>query len=381
MMLNTELLYDVAVIGGGLAGLSTAISCAQKGVKVILFEKENYPFHKVCGEYISMHSWNYLHELGINLNAFKVPFITKLLVSSPSGKIFRSPLQPGGFGISRYTLDAALKNEALKNGVAVIENCRVDQAIYNKGSFEVSTPAGKIKAKVCTGSFGKRSNLDIKWKRPFVTDRSTRLNNYIGVKYHVRADLPEDIISLHNFEDGYCGISRIDNGLYCLCYLTTAANLKKSDNCVSRMEADILCKNPHLKDIFSNVSVDYAVPLTISQISFRKKSVVHDHVLLNGDAAGMISPLCGNGMTMALHSGKILSSLIVDYLDNATDRQQLEQRYQNEWNKHFSSRMLTGRMIQSMFGRKTTTDLLISFVNNVPAFGNFLIQKTQGSSF
>ena len=42
--------YDIAIIGGGLAGLSLAIQGADKGYKTVVFEKEQYPFHKVCGE-------------------------------------------------------------------------------------------------------------------------------------------------------------------------------------------------------------------------------------------------------------------------------------------------------------------------------------------
>ncbi|TAE50818.1 MAG: FAD-dependent oxidoreductase, partial [Cytophagales bacterium] len=45
--------YEVAIIGGGLAGLTNAILLANAGKKVILFEKNQYPFHRVCGEYIS----------------------------------------------------------------------------------------------------------------------------------------------------------------------------------------------------------------------------------------------------------------------------------------------------------------------------------------
>ena len=53
-------LYDCAIIGGGLAGLCLAIQLAKNGHKIILFEKNQYPFHKVCGEYISMESWEFL---------------------------------------------------------------------------------------------------------------------------------------------------------------------------------------------------------------------------------------------------------------------------------------------------------------------------------
>ncbi len=59
--------YDVAIVGGGLAGLSLSILLSKKGYQVILFEKEKYPFHKVCGEYISMESWNFIESLGLNL--------------------------------------------------------------------------------------------------------------------------------------------------------------------------------------------------------------------------------------------------------------------------------------------------------------------------
>ena len=59
---------DLAVIGGGLAGLSLSIQLARAGYRVALYEKENYPFHRVCGEYISMESWPFLKELGIPLD-------------------------------------------------------------------------------------------------------------------------------------------------------------------------------------------------------------------------------------------------------------------------------------------------------------------------
>jgi flavin-dependent dehydrogenase len=52
------------IAGGGLAGLALSIQCAQAGYRTVLFEKEKYPFHKVCGEYISFESWNFLEELG-----------------------------------------------------------------------------------------------------------------------------------------------------------------------------------------------------------------------------------------------------------------------------------------------------------------------------
>ena len=71
-------IFDIAVVGGGLAGLATSIELAKKGYTVVVLEKEKYPFHKVCGEYVSMESWNYLNSLGLDLTSFQLPRIDTL---------------------------------------------------------------------------------------------------------------------------------------------------------------------------------------------------------------------------------------------------------------------------------------------------------------
>ena len=86
--------------------------------------------------------------------------------------------------------------------------------------------------------------------RAFIQKKNNKLNNYIGIKYHVNSNFRSDTIALHNFKDGYCGISKIEDNKFCLCYLTNAANLKKSGNSIEEMEKNILSKNRHLKNIF-----------------------------------------------------------------------------------------------------------------------------------
>src|SRR5437016_3620339 len=104
--------YDCIIIGGGLAGLTLAIQLAQQQVRTAVFEKEKYPFHKVCGEYIGMESWNYLQRCGIQLSGMELPRISRLRISSPDGSLLQHSLEPGGFGISRFTLDHMLAAEA-----------------------------------------------------------------------------------------------------------------------------------------------------------------------------------------------------------------------------------------------------------------------------
>src|ERR1700753_1867135 len=203
-------MYDVIIAGGGVAGLALSIQLGKAGYRVALFEKEIYPFHKVCGEYISLESWNFLEELGLPLSDWNLPVIKRLLISAPNGESIEQELPLGGFGISRYKIDAALAGIARASGVIVQEATKVTDIVFERSLFQIQTSEGNYQAKVVCGTFGKRSNLDIKWKRPFTRKRSTKLNNYVGVKYHVRATLPSDLIGLHNFKDGYCGISRIE---------------------------------------------------------------------------------------------------------------------------------------------------------------------------
>jgi len=379
--MDDEVLYDAAIIGGGLAGLALSIQLAKRGYKTILFEKEAYPFHRVCGEYISMESWPFLESLGLQLTSFDLPIIKKLVVTSPNGNQLTTDLDLGGFGISRYLLDNELKKLAIEYNVVVEEECKVDDVVYKKELFFIYTTKGVFSSKVCCGSFGKRSKLDIKWKRPFISSRNSKLNNYIGVKYHIKTNLPADTISLHNFEHGYCGVSKVEADKYCLCYLTNAYNLSRNNNSIAALEKNILYQNRHLKELFTASEKLLDAPVTISQISFSAKEQVYNHILLTGDAAGMITPLCGNGMSMALHSSKLAAGFVDEFLQNKISRKEMEEQYKNKWQKVFAARVKEGMWIQGFFGKKWITNLFVSTMKLLPGFTKKIITHTHGQPF
>jgi flavin-dependent dehydrogenase len=379
--LQDDITYDLAIVGGGLAGLALSIQTAKAGYKVVLFEKENYPFHKVCGEYISLESWDFLQRLGVDLPSLNVSHIKRLQVSDIKGNYFEQPLPLGGFGISRYKLDQTLAQIAKQAGVVILEQTRVNDIRFSQELFNLESPKGIFTAKVVAGGFGKRSNLDVKWKRHFIVAKKNKLNNYIGVKYHIRYNFPDDLIALHNFKKGYCGISRIEDDKYCLCYLTTADNLQSSNNDIKKMEQSILSANPHLKKIFGECEMLWKEPVTISQISFDKKNSIEDHVLMIGDAAGMITPLCGNGMSMAMHASKIASEEISKFLKGTISREAMEKNYTDKWNDLFAGRLKTGRRLQRLFDSQWLTTLMIRLGRSFPSLIRMLIKKTHGHPF
>jgi len=379
--MNDATVYDVAIIGGGLAGLSLAIQCADAGYATILFEKENYPFHKVCGEYISNESAPFLQRLGVPLQQYHLPQIDTLHLTDVSGRLYQFPLDLGGFGISRYTLDNLLYGTALKKGVVVNTSTKVQDVVFENDHFTIVSSSGNFNARVACGAYGKRSNLDVKWKRHFTLEKSGKLNNYIGIKYHIKYPHSNGVIALHNFKDGYCGISKIEEDKCCLCYLTTAANLKQHNNSIAQMEKELLSQNPFLKNIFTAATFLYQQPLAISQISFEPKTQVENGILMLGDTAGLITPLCGNGMSMAMHASLLAFRNIDLFLQKKISRAQMGMQYTNDWKKYFSKRLLAGRMIQRVFGGNTTTALFLRTMHALPAVANSVIKLTHGKAF
>ena len=100
-----------------------------------------------------------------------------------------------------------------------------------------------------------------------------------------------------------------------------------------------------------------------------------------GDAAGMITPLCGNGMSMALHASKLAFENIDKYLQKQVSRREMEDNYRYQWNKLFAKRLAAGRIIQKFFGKVWLTNVFIGTLKYFPFFTRKLIQSTHGKPF
>ncbi len=371
-------MVDILIVGGGLAGLVNSILLSRAGLKVILIEKNSYPFHRVCGEYISNETIPFLEKHGLFPYHLEPATIQELQISSVGGSHFIRPLDLGGFGVSRYAYDHWLAGEARTAGVTIYDQTTVTDIRFEENFFKVDTNIDRqFEARIVIGAHGKRSKLDQTLSRGFLSKKSP----YVGVKYHVKGDLPETRISLHNFDGGYCGVSRIENGKFNLCYLTHRDQIRNSGS-VEAFESQVMRKNPLLSELFDNSERLFEKPEVINEITFDKQEPVVNHILMSGDAAGMITPLCGNGMAMAIHSAKILSELIIKNYDGETfDREVLERSYAEAWQGLFGVRLWAGRKIQELFGSQTTSALAVAMGKYVKPVTNFLITQTHGQPF
>lgn len=367
--------YDVIVAGGGLAGLISAICLSRTGIRVALIEKKRYPFHRVCGEYVSNEVLPFLAGIDADPLSLSPSKINKLLVTSPGGTTLKADLPLGGFGISRYLFDHFLLNKAKDNQVDIYSGIKINKITFDGNRFVTSLEGGEVLyADLVIGSFGKRANLDKSLNRKFFSRRSP----YLAVKYHIRTSFPPGYIGLHNFRDGYCGISAIEEDKHCLCYMTTRQNLRNSGS-IPALEKKVLYQNPHLKEIFTSSQFLFDRPEVINEISFDKKEAIYNHILMAGDAAGMIAPLCGNGMAMAIHSAKLVSDLIIEHMGSSSfSRKDLEVEYAKKWAMMFSSRLFVGRSLQKFFGNPLLTEITLRLLKQTPDFTQWLVRQTHG---
>ncbi|SMD34948.1 Dehydrogenase (flavoprotein) [Reichenbachiella faecimaris] len=367
-------MYDVIVIGGGIAGLINSILLSRAGLHVALFEKKSYPFHRVCGEYISNEVKPFLMSNDLYPKAHEPAQISKFKLTSINGNVAHLPLKMGGFGISRYVFDEFLFQQAQSVDVTVFQAHTVSDITFEGDAFHVLANRQSYSSKIVIGSFGKRSALDR--GRIFMQKKSP----YLGVKYHIKTNLPADEIALHNFQEGYCGISQIEDGTFNLCYLSHRENLRKHKT-IEEMESKVLHQNPFLKNIWDGADFLFEKPEVINEISFEKKELIHNHILMCGDTAGMITPLCGNGMAIAIRSAKLLSELIIlEWSNGDVNRKRLEEKYAKVWNQHFASRLWVGRQIQKLFGANQTSNFSVQLAKINP-IGKAIVKLTHGSKF
>ena len=366
---------QVIIIGGGLAGLTAAIDLSQKGVSVTLFEKDEYPHHKVCGEYLSNEILPYLDSLDVDLSDLGPPEVNKLEYSSISGKLINCDLKLGGIGISRFGFDHHLYKKAIALGCNFIFST-VTEIKFTENLFKVIYGNNKeYNSDFVLGAFGKRSNIDKKLERSFFKNQS----EWLAVKAHYQnSEYPDDLVSLHNFKGGYCGLSRTEMNTVNVCYLATYSSFKKHKN-TEDYRNKVLMKNPHLKKFFSKSEMIFDKELSIAQVNFEQKTLIDDHIIMIGDSAGLIHPLCGNGMAMAIHSAKLVVQEIDLYYRNKTmTRAEVENNYQNNWRNNFNKRIQAGRILQKILLNDSLSDLSHNLISRFPGIMPHIIKSTHG---
>lgn len=367
---------DLAIIGGGLAGLTAGLIARRMGHSVVLYEKKGYPFHKVCGEYLSLESEPILRWLGLPIEEWKLPLLTQFRITHPNGREFKAQLPLGGIGISRFTLDHFLQAKLMEEGGTVLDNTRVTSISTLDNNHIIISDHPEFQEQeariVFTAAGRNRPSF------PALQETGQTGKRYVGVKLHVSADIPTNQIELHHFPGGYCGISAIENGGYCLCYLIEESMIKICRGNLEETEQRYLHQNPTLKRYFTQFP-KLTERVSTAGVFFTARNVHEDGMLFLGDTAGMIPPLAGNGMSMAIHSAVLATNLAHRHFTGSLGKQDLGMLYESEWNQAFSGRLRMARTLQSIMEKPGMTALSMAAFQAFPGLFRLAVSQTHGT--
>ncbi len=298
--------YDLIVVGAGPAGSACAITAAQSGAHVLQVDKDSFPRHKVCGEFVSSESLHLLGSLLGNGTAFaERPKITMSRVFL-DGRQITIPVEPAASSIPRYDLDAALLSAAKAAGVDVREEVLVSAVSHEAdASFAVATSVGRITAKAVVNSSGRWSQLT---QREPSNGRSPDQTKWIGLKSHFSEESPANSVDLYFFPGGYCGVQPIDD------HTVNACAMVRAD--VARSLEEVFALHPDLQRRIRNWQQNFPT-VTTSGLRFREPRTEDRGMLLAGDAAAFIDPFAGDGISLALHGGVMAAQALIPFVQQS----------------------------------------------------------------
>lgn len=371
---------DAVVIGGGVAGCSAAIALAEAGAATTLIEAKAYPHHKVCGEVLSPGCMPLLQRLGTAdaISELRPAPLDHVHITTPNGTRWQSAL--GGVGVSRCALDRVLAERAQTCGARLLDQTSVvavDGSLDN--GFTVTTRASSgaqqtLQTRLVIGAHGKRSTLDRVFDRAFLRQPQP----FVGLKAHFIGDPIPNRVELHTFPGGYCGMSEIEGDRRNVCLLVRQDVFARvSGGDIPAFVRWMQTQNPALGAWLSTAALAFPSWLSISQIPFVRKTVIECDVLMTGDAAGLIAPLAGDGIEMALRGGIMAAAAGVRFLDRQWSAADLRARYAAAWRRAFALRLRLARLLQAIMLRPPLLDAGLRLLNTAPAFGALLVRQTR----
>lgn len=289
--------FDLAVIGGGPAGTSAAITAARLGLDVLLLEAGRFPRHRVCGEFVSAEALLLLADfLGSNSQLASVPRVSQARAFIDD-RVIEFPVVPAAASISRYELDFALWESAIKAGVLARQQTRVHSWRMVDKAFAIRMEGKELLVRSVIDASGRWSNLRLK--------RPQSKQHWIGIKGHFLTSQPTDICDLYFFEGGYCGVQPLGDGR------VNAAAMVRAD--VARTLGEVLGLNKNLANR-SQRWTPASDPVSTAPLIFRPPRTNERGAALCGDAAAFLDPFAGDGISMALHSGRLAAQELARYL-------------------------------------------------------------------
>ena len=366
---------DVAIVGAGPGGSTLATLLAMRGVSVALIDRDTFPRDKLCGEFLSYDALPIVEALGIDLG--DAPSIDRCRVVSRH-RTYEFPFPAAARGISRMKLDELLFRRAVAAGAIAMDgysvvSCGGTGALACRTGAQAGAPVPPldIRARVVVGAWGRWGRFDQQLGRAFVRDHTHR--NF-GFKRHYRGHHEQGVIELYSFARGYLGVNDVEGGITNICGLVHADRLAGHKGKWDAFIETIRAEEPRLDALYGSFAPAQEHFLSSEPVIFRSRSAVEGGIFMIGDASGVIDPLTGNGMAMAIQSAVVAAPYILRAL---TDRS-AEDQYREEHRRMFGKRIGWSRRVAALLSRPAMLDQALR-IARTPAFGAFLLRQTRAA--
>jgi flavin-dependent dehydrogenase len=284
--------FDAVVVGGSVAGATTARLLGLRGLRVALLDKAKFPRPKPCGEGLLPHGVAALRDMGLDIPGVRVKGLRYV---SPSGERAEADFPDGtGYVVRRSRLDHYLFEEAARTP--------------NVEAFpETPYDPGRWSARWVVGADGLHSRFH---RTPGFTARPPEPRR-VGLSTHVRGlRVDPDRVEVILHERGEVYLAPSEEGEALVACLYRKDNLPEGPSNEERVRLTLQSLRA-LKDRIGDLT--FTTPcLAAAPLGLRVNSVVSGRTLLVGDAAGAPDPVTGEGMSLAILSARAAAQAIAE---------------------------------------------------------------------
>ncbi|HEY6253372.1 MAG TPA: NAD(P)/FAD-dependent oxidoreductase [Candidatus Angelobacter sp.] len=353
--------YDLIVVGGGPAGCACAITAARAGASVLLLEKDLFPRHKVCGEFVSPESLQLLEWLlGEECFRDRPEISSARIFSLSSRKIISLLMAPPARSIARFELDAKLLTAARRAGVQAKEEVVV---------LEV-TPGTVCRVRTRAETFTARGVVNATGRWSQLTQQTTGKDGkkWIGLKGHFREEHAPNSVDLYFFNGGYCGVQPVSEESVNACAMVRAD--------AARSLEDVFPMHPELEKR-SRIWSPVFPAITTSQLYFRPPQTDCNGMLLAGDAAAFIDPFAGDGISLAMQSGTLAAESLAPFFQGKSSWESVKQQYGTTYRKQFGSAFRNAARVRKVLTARPLVQSMLLNLAGIGPFSRALVRSTR----